>query len=77
MLLAISKIEKSSDRDYLDILYRNNYSSLHKLAITILHDEHQAEDTVTTAMLASRRLFACLTHTRNDVGRTMPGAAYI
>lgn len=52
MLLAISKIEKSSDRDYLDILYRNNYSSLHKLAITILHDEHQAEDTVTTAMLS-------------------------
>ena len=61
MVFAITKITSSSERAYLDELYRTNYSMLYKLALSIVKEKEPAKDVVTNAMLS---LFSLVTKLR-------------
>lgn len=52
LLAAVCEIRNTSDRDYLDSLYRSYYPILHKLAAGIIRDTLTAGDIVTNAMLS-------------------------
>ena len=52
LLEAVCEIRKSSDREYLDGLYRSYYPMLHKLAAGITRDTLTAGDIITNAMLS-------------------------
>lgn len=52
MIKAIAEIKSTSDKMYLDDLYRTYAKMLTKLALSIVHDNDCAADVVTTAMLS-------------------------
>lgn len=52
MLSAISELSNMLDRSFLDTLYRQHYPMLHNLAASILHNDADAGDVVTNAMLS-------------------------